>query len=144
MGKRITTVLLKECSNEVTPNDILIMLTDHRSQRALFGHHQRSFSLQQMRTDTETHNWIMCREWKTLKCSVLNGVSLSNPSPQGSGNWGTGGRKIVRAREDGRHQGIKAFQTPQGWCTCELTETGSIHRACTGRSQIESQCWKGS
>lgn len=37
-----------------------------------------------------------------------------------------GGRKIVRAIGDGRHQGDSVFQTQQDWCTCELTETVEV------------------
>jgi hypothetical protein len=38
----------------------------------------------------ENHNWIIYREreiWRTQEDSGLNGLSSSNPSPQGSGNY---------------------------------------------------------
>lgn len=37
-----------------------------------------------MGTNTEIYNWAMCRELKILEHSVLNGMSFSNLSSQGS------------------------------------------------------------
>lgn len=36
------------------------------------------------RKNTETHNRTLCREWATLKQSVLNGMSSSTPSSLGA------------------------------------------------------------
>lgn len=36
---------------------------------------------------TETHNWTLCREPETLEQPVLNEVSPSAPSLQGSGKF---------------------------------------------------------
>lgn len=48
----------------------------------------RCIFLQETGTNTETHSWTVCREWETLKHPVLSGMSLSNLSSQGSGNFG--------------------------------------------------------
>lgn len=45
----------------------------------------------------ETHNKTMCRQCETLAISLLSRMSLSNPSPQGSGNLcRRGGGRIVK------------------------------------------------
>lgn len=41
-----------------------------------------------------------------------------------------GGRKTVRARGDGGHQGNGAFWTQQGWGTYELRDWVSMHTVC--------------
>ena len=63
----------------MTPNDILLCLVII----ALLSHHQRSFLLQQMGTNTEIHSWTHA-ESETVEHGVLNGMSSSNPSPRGS------------------------------------------------------------
>lgn len=57
--------------------------------------------LQWMRTNTETHNWMMCREWETLKYSVQNRMSPSNCSPWSSGNNLEVRQKGCKASRDG-------------------------------------------
>lgn len=37
-----------------------------------------------MVTNTQLHKWVICKEWETQQLSVLNGISPSNPFPQGS------------------------------------------------------------
>lgn len=54
-GKPNTTVLPKEHSNKIPPNDILL----YSEIRALLSRHQRSF-LPQQRTNTETHSITQC------------------------------------------------------------------------------------
>lgn len=51
------------------------------------------------------------------------------------------GRKTVRVGGDGWHQGNRVFHTQQDWCTHELRDHVSMHRACTGSSQMGFQCW---
>lgn len=51
-------------------------------------------------------------------------------------------KRSVQATEDEWHKGDSAFQTQQDRHTYELRDSGR-HRACTGLSQIGSQCWKG-
>lgn len=66
----------------------------------------------------------------SLEHTALNGISSLNPSSQGSGNpSGRGGRKNVKASEDGGHQ-ENSKSTEQN--SYELTETGV---ASTGPTQ---------
>ncbi|KAL6091676.1 hypothetical protein STEG23_024270 [Scotinomys teguina] len=64
---------------------------------ALFSNHQRSFLLQQIETNIETHSQTLCRgerdrdgdrdrETDILEHTALNGLSPSNLFPQSSGN----------------------------------------------------------
>lgn len=34
-------------------------------------------------TDTQTHSWIMSRQWSVLEYSAINGMCLLNPTPKG-------------------------------------------------------------
>jgi hypothetical protein len=43
------------------------------------GEKERSSLLQEMGTNIETHNWAICRECETIKHSVINWVSPSDP-----------------------------------------------------------------
>ena len=54
---------------------------------ALLSHHHRSFPLPQMGTNAERPTARHCteREWESWEHSTLSRVSLSNPSPRGSG-----------------------------------------------------------
>lgn len=54
------------------------------SNSASLRPHQRHFFLQKMTINTETLSWLMCRK-QTSEWSTLNGISLSQLSPQGSG-----------------------------------------------------------
>lgn len=51
-------------------------------------------------------------------------------------------KRSVQATEDEWHKEDSAFQTQQDGHTYELRDSGR-HKACTGLSQIGSQCWKG-
>lgn len=62
------------------PNDILL-----NPLCALLSHHQKSFFLPQVETNTDRDK-ILYIESETLKHSHLNMVSPSNPFLQGSGN----------------------------------------------------------
>lgn len=42
--------------------------------------------MQEIDTNTETHNWLMYREWETIEYSVLPEMFLLNPFPLDSGN----------------------------------------------------------
>jgi hypothetical protein len=81
---------LKESSNNMTPNGILL----YSQISAFFSHHQRSFLLQQLGTDTESHSH------KSLP-SELRGPHVR------------GGRKSVGARGDGGHEGNKAPESTE-------------------------------
>jgi hypothetical protein len=60
------TVLLKGHGDIVTFNNIQIhSLID----QVLLSNHQKSFLLQYIGTNPETHNWTMCRKQETLKQS---------------------------------------------------------------------------
>lgn len=48
----------------------------------------------------EPHKLTMCREWDSLKNSVVNGMSLSNLSFR---TQGRGRKRIVRPRKDGQY-----------------------------------------
>lgn len=128
-GKPNTIILLKECTDKITPNYTLLYL----EIRALLSHHPRSFLQQQTETNTKTHKWTMCwvRDPETLSS---NGVSLTNPLLEFRELCRRGSRKILSVSGDGRHQGSSAFQTQQDWCTCELTATAT---ACTGPTHIQ-------
>ena len=52
----------------------------------LLKHHQGSFLLKLMGTNTETHIYTMSQDRETLGNSVLNGMSLLNSSHQGPRN----------------------------------------------------------
>jgi hypothetical protein len=58
MAKPNTTVLIKEGSLNMTPDGILL----YSYACALFGHHQRSYFLQQMENKIETHTWKICKD----------------------------------------------------------------------------------
>lgn len=79
----------------------------------------------------------MCREWRTLGRSVLNVMSPSNPSPQGSENYSEERGKPIR------HYSLivgtddtEAFQTQQGCHTWDLTETMTAR---TGHAQVKAR-----
>ena len=74
-------------------------------------------------TSTETHSWTM-RE--TLEHSVLNGMSSSNPSPQGSGNPVEEEVGGARGREDTKETKPSGHKRT---ATHELTETVAACRA---------------
>ena len=103
---------------------------------ALLSHHQRSFLLPQMATNTETHSQTSCKEWDTLEHSALKWISPSNPSPQGSGNpmekeaGGTGETKEI---EDTR-RARPSTTTVQS--SCELTRPGQHAQTCAGLHQM--------
>lgn len=75
-----------------------------------------------------------CRDWDALEHSVLKGISSSDLSPEGSGNYDEEEAERLKASGDGRFQGNNAFQTQEYWCTDELTETGTT---CTSQNQME-------
>lgn len=74
--------------------------------------------------------------WETLEHSVLNGISLLIPFTQDSGNYAKGGRKIVKASEDGRHQGDGVFQTQKDRYTYEHSQ---IVAACMGPAEGQAR-----
>lgn len=63
----------------------------------------------QMGTNTETHNWTVCREWVTLEHLVWNRMSPSNPSFQVSGSPAEEEAETVNGRGWGGHQGNQTF-----------------------------------
>ena len=77
--KPTTNVLLKEHCNKVTANDGLL----YPQISALVSSHWRSFFLQQMEVNTETHKWAVYRGWDTVQHSVVNGIPSSRPYTQG-------------------------------------------------------------
>jgi hypothetical protein len=64
----------------------------------MLTHYQRSVLWQEMRTDTKTSSWTVYTEREILEHAVLNGMSSSNPSSQGLGNY------MVEEVEDGKIQ----------------------------------------
>ena len=56
-----------------TTNDILL----YSYIDTLFNHHQKSFLLQQVGTDTETHSQTLHRDRETLEYTTLNRMSPS-------------------------------------------------------------------
>ena len=59
----------------MTPNDILL----YSQISVLLSHHQRSFLLQQMGTDTKMDSWTLYGEQETLEHLAINRMSPSNP-----------------------------------------------------------------
>lgn len=106
-GKIIYYFFLKECSNKMTSNNIMM----YSQIRVLLSHHQ---CLPEV--DGNKYRDIQqdkCREQETLEHLYLTLLSRSNPSPQSSENYGKRDKKILRASVDERHQGNKAFQAQQ-------------------------------
>lgn len=73
-------------------------------------------------TSTETHSWTLHRAWWILECSVLNGTSSSNASPQCSEDyeearaeslWGSEKMGDSKATGYWRHEGTEAHGNPQ-------------------------------
>lgn len=77
-GTSNTTVLLKEDSCNISHNNSLKSAFNHIS----LSHNQRSFLLQEIRTNTETYNRAVGRDCETLEPSLLNAMS-SNPYLEG-------------------------------------------------------------
>jgi hypothetical protein len=71
---------------------------------ALLIHHQRSFPLQHIATNTETHSQSACKEGEFEHTEIFP----SNPSPYDLGNAVEQKIKSVRAR-GGAHQGNNVF-----------------------------------
>lgn len=95
--------------------------------------HQRSFFLQGVASNTETHNWQKCREQETMS---LNGTFLSYlllPRPRD--HCRTGVREIVGTWDAEWPRWNSLLQTKHGRCTQSLTV---IVTACTrpGQSQV--------
>lgn len=66
-----------------------------------------------MRTNTESHNWTVCRE---RNLGILNSKWAVSSNPPHSGIrkvYRRGERKTVRASEDGGHQGNSVFLIQQ-------------------------------
>jgi hypothetical protein len=77
------------------------------------------FLLQQIGTKTEAH-----RQTETLELTVLNGTSLSNPSPQSSGNPLEEEAKGMGESEDRGHLRARPFKSTLQR-SCELREPGT-------------------
>lgn len=87
----------------MAPNEILL----NSQICAMFKYQQRSFLLQKMWTNAETHSQIILREWDTLKHTALKGTSPSNRSHQDSGNPAEEEAERLENPGDGKHQANK-------------------------------------
>lgn len=76
-SRRKNTVILREYIYRMTPNDILL----YSYISSLLSQNQRSYHLQQMGANTESHN--QCVESKRLQYSSLIWMSPPNSSPKG-------------------------------------------------------------
>lgn len=92
----------------MTPDDILL----NSQISVLLIHQQKSFLLQSMARNTETHSRTMCRELETLEFSVINRVLPPKASPHGSGN------SVEEEAE-------------------RLPDMGSMHKACMYRAKLD-------
>lgn len=94
----------------------------------LFSHHQRSFILHQMETNTENRIQTMCGEQETLERWTLKGIAPSNPSPQRSGShtW------LMMLRKQGP-------LNKHDWGSYELAETEIATQGLHGSEPDESQ-----
>ena len=100
--RKPTLVILLSAHNK-TPKDLSL----HTLISTSLDRHQKSFILQSMIINTETHNWPGCRDREIVEC--LKGMSLSPPLT--SDLWD-------HCR---RGPGISAVQSPQGCHMYELT-----------------------
>jgi hypothetical protein len=73
----------------------------------------------------ETHNWLMCREWK-YRILILNMQTMPTP-PKAQVSLQKMSRKMVRVRGSKQLQENSAFWTQQGSCTNKLTATQTAH-----------------
>lgn len=64
-----------------------------------------------MGTHTKNHNWTMYRDWETLEPSVLNRMTSSNLSSQGSVNPGE--EEAERLQEPEGMEDIKKIVSPR-------------------------------
>lgn len=79
--------------------------------------------MQEVDTNTKTHNWLMYREWEPIEYSVLPEMFLLNPFPLDSGNSEEEEEemeKIVRVRRAGTPG--KQCLPVISWLKCELIE----------------------
>ena len=93
--------------------------------------------LSQGKIHRETHNWAVWREGKPLGCSIVNGMSPSNPlKAQGS--------KQKRRWNDYKSHGL--WKAPMEQCLPNTTglihiethrDYDSTHKTCTGSSQTQ-------
>lgn len=89
-------------------------------------------------TNTEMHNWTLCKERATGTINPKCDLSI-DPYPSRLRDLCG---KTVRAREGNRNPGSSIFQTQQDWCTCEL-RVWQKYKACTGSNQTGAQLWEG-
>lgn len=101
-----TTLLLKECSNKMTP---MAFCYTHRSISVL-SHHQISFFLQQMGT-THKNTARHCAENKRPETLSPKRDFSIKFLPSGLSVLYRRGRKTVRSKGDGKYQGNSVFQT---------------------------------
>lgn len=87
--------------------------------------------LQWVGSNTETQNWTVCRNWETLKHSILFHPEWNvfiKPLPSGLMEpWRRGGRKAVGVRGNEWLRGSCVFQTQQDWYMYKLTEAVAAH-----------------
>ena len=74
LGKTKFIVLLNEHNNKMAPNNIPL----YPYVGVVFRYHQRSFLLQEMGKNPETHNCTVYRKQETVEHSILNGMSPPN------------------------------------------------------------------
>lgn len=83
----------------------------------------------------ESHNLTMCRKWQILEYSVLNKMPLSNTFPHSRG-----GRKVVRAKENGpRKQHLRDIT---GLMHLRIQGLRPHAQGHIGLSHMGSQCWE--
>lgn len=73
-------------------------------------------------------NSMICKGKKIYykDARLSNGTCVSYHSPQRlGGQHRSGSRKTIGARGRGLLQWNSVGQTPQGWCTCEVTAAGT-------------------
>lgn len=88
----------------------------------------------------------MIRAQKALACSVLNAMSLSNPFPQGSENYGNGRGQDCKSQRQLMALRNSVFWAQQVRHTFELTDTVVIWTGCaqtqaTQNSSTEERKW---
>lgn len=133
-GKANTTILKRESSNTMTSNDTFYM---HKSLPDLAIIRWLSPT-----PDGCKVQWLLANNMQRARDigTLISKWDMSNKSLS-LGLREPWKEEIKRVREDGSHQGNKAFQTQQDWSTHDFIETMVLHTrpscVCTLDSGVE-------
>lgn len=101
-------------------------------------------SIEDAQWDNVQRPWTMCRAWETWERSVLDGLSLSSPSPQGSGSYWKRRQKECKSQWEWRALSKRGLLNTAGLVYIWVHgDCDSLHRVGTDLCQVESHCWEG-